>query len=271
MSKNVHRGVLVSPLFLLLAAALFCASCSTTPGPPDETADEIESLLANGTVEDLYTRANAEFDAGRYVTAFNLYQAVIDRDSSHLGALVNVGLCARLLGDVDGAIEWYDRALAIAPDDPTALQNRITAALLLGRITESIPFAQRLTRSRSNDAAAWRQLGQLHMETRQFEDAIPVLDKAAALDESDAQAQFQLGLALAATDQYAAATRHFARALVLAPNLRDIYAPYVQVLMLLGNYQAAWDVVAQGQTRGAVFDPDLILELQRRSGQVGPR
>lgn len=257
----------------MLVLGIVCSSCLTTPPPtPEEKHNqEIEALLDSGTAGELYDRANSAFDSQEYLTAFQLYQAVLDRDPQHLGALVNSGVCARRLGDVDGAIAWYDRALEVDPNDTTALQNRVVAGLLLSRFQDSLPLAKRLAELSPEDNAAWQQLGALHLQLRQFEDAAAALENAVELDSNNPTHHYQLGLAYAATDDYAAASESFNRALHLNPNLREVYAPHVQVLMLTGRYEDAWSWVAEGQTRGAMFDPDLILELQRLSGQVGPR
>jgi Tfp pilus assembly protein PilF len=91
------------------------------------------------------------------------------------------------------------------------------------------------------------------------------------LDNANPQYQYELGLAQAASDDYAAAAESISKALQLEPNLREAYPPLVQVLLFAKRYDEAWSFVAEGQTRGAIFDPNLILELQNASGQIGPK
>lgn len=258
---------------MLLVATLFCVSCATTPdSTPDEiSAQEFETLLATGSVDELYGRANAYFDSHDYVSAFRAYQAVLDRDARHLGALVNSGVCARRLGDAQGAIAWYDRALEVEPNDVTALQNRILAAVPLGQIRESLPFATHLAHLAPGDPDHWRQLGGLQMQLAQFSDAVISFEKLVSLDVDNPINSYHLGLAYAQNREFEAASDSFTRAVNLNPDLREAYSPQVQMFTLLGRYDDAWAWVSEGQTRGAMFDPDLILELQRLSGQVGPR
>lgn len=269
MTCLVYRGSFLVRLFSLVTVVLFTASCSTTPH--ESAATEEDAFLATAGVNEVYERANAIFDEGNYPKAFDYYQAVLDREPAHLGAMVNSGLCARRLGDVNGALAWYDRALAIDPDDITALQNRILAGLLLGHVAESIPFAAHLTTVAAHDPAAWQQLGAIHLQLGHFREAAAALDRAVSLDPANPEYLYQLGLASAATEDLSAANENFTKALQIEPNLREAYPPQVHVLTLLGRYDEAWSYLSEGQTRGAVFDPDLILELQRLSGQVGPR
>lgn len=251
----------------LLSLALLCAACATTSAPDPATGEELE---AAGSVEELYDRANAAFDSGDYVAAFDLYQAVLEREPRHTGSLVNSGVCARRLGDLDGALAWYDRALAVEPDDTVALQNRVLAGVLLGRFQESLPFAVRLAERNPGDPAVWDQLGGIYMRLGRFAEAAQAFDRALRGDNRNAQYHYQLGLARAALDDYAQAGESFTRALALNPNLREAYAPLVHVLTLAERYDEAWSWIAEGQVRGARFDPELVLELQRESGQVGP-
>lgn len=250
--------------------AVVCVGCASAPKPPDESSPT-EPLLQSSDTTAIYQTANDRFDAGAYVDALQLYARIVELQPDHVGALVNAGLCRRRLGDIDGAIRWYDKALAIAPDDTTALQNRLLAGLLLGRNAESLQFAERLASLEPDVADHWVQLGDLYLKTEDHAAAASAYQRAIRVGPEDGTTHYKAGLAAAGLDRFNEAVRSFRRALELNADNRAAYASLAHTYLLLGEYDSAWDTVSEGQQRGTMFDPGFLLELQEQSGHVGPK
>jgi tetratricopeptide (TPR) repeat protein len=92
-SKKIVLAALVLPALML---ATGCAKKATQPPPaPDGTA---------------------LFEAGKYEEAREYYEGVLMSDSTDVDAVVYLGRIALRQDDYDGAIEWMEKALAMAPD-----------------------------------------------------------------------------------------------------------------------------------------------------------
>jgi len=96
-------------------ATLDPAPAAGTPGtrsvPPAMLAGMLEA-------------ARASLLAGRYDEAIAAYKAVLARDPRNVDALTHLGLILAIGGHADGALETFDRALALQPDYPPALLYR---------------------------------------------------------------------------------------------------------------------------------------------------
>jgi tetratricopeptide (TPR) repeat protein len=106
----------------------------------------------------------------------------------------------KALNDLDRhheAVESFDRALELAPDSASALSSRCTPLRALGRLEEALACCERalqISASTPSDAGAWSVHGALLAELHRHAEAIPSLERAAALAPSDAQTQFNRGL-----------------------------------------------------------------------------
>jgi Tfp pilus assembly protein PilF len=103
----------------LLAVVLLAAACAPAPvRPPDVLSAEEHNSL--GVV---YHRQ------GSYEAAAREFRQALARDPTLVRALVNLGDTQVALGTLDAAIETYERARAMRPED-AALANNLAWALL---------------------------------------------------------------------------------------------------------------------------------------------
>lgn len=70
-------------------------------------------------------RANILMVTGNVADAQLSCQRALAIERTSVKARTQLGQCYALQGDADTAVSWFDRALAIKPDDETALANRI--------------------------------------------------------------------------------------------------------------------------------------------------
>ena len=93
-------------------------------GAPDERADrELLAFLL--------------FKTGRYRDAHEVFSELA-RDAGRADLEINDGVTLTLLGDHDGALDAYGRALALEPDNSLALLYRGNALLRLGRDGDAV-------------------------------------------------------------------------------------------------------------------------------------
>jgi tetratricopeptide (TPR) repeat protein len=72
-----------------------------------------------------------------YGTARDKFMKAVELDRSMPDAWNYLGYCSRQIGDYDGALLAYDRALALKPGYPEAIEYRGHAYLGLGRLSEA--------------------------------------------------------------------------------------------------------------------------------------
>jgi Tfp pilus assembly protein PilF len=103
----------------LLAIALLAAACAPAPLRPTDalTAEEHNSLGV------------AYHRQGAYEAAAREFRQALAGDPGLVRARVNLGDTQVALGEIDAAIETYEAARALSPEDP-ALANNLAWALL---------------------------------------------------------------------------------------------------------------------------------------------
>jgi tetratricopeptide (TPR) repeat protein len=85
------------------------------------------------------------------------------------------------LGDYVTAAGYYEKALALAPNDDKVLNGVATLLQTLGRYDEAIAIYRKLTERDPINATPFNNLGVVYINTRDFEAATAAFDKALAL------------------------------------------------------------------------------------------
>ena len=94
------KSTMLALLVLVSLLAVGCAKKATLPAETAEPVDEGRML----------------FEEGKYEEAQAYYQGVLQNDSTDVDAIVYMGRIALRQDDYDGAIQWMEKALALAPD-----------------------------------------------------------------------------------------------------------------------------------------------------------
>ncbi len=92
------------------------------PGPSGEAGGA--KALPPGMLEGMLKAAHQALDAGQYQQAISAYKAILKRESRNVDAITHLGIILAVAGHADGALEAFDRALAIQPDYPHALWDK---------------------------------------------------------------------------------------------------------------------------------------------------
>jgi tetratricopeptide (TPR) repeat protein len=97
------------------------------PGP-DASAPGAEAgggkPIPPGMLEGMLKAAHQALDAGEYQQAIAAYKAILKRQPTNVEAITHLGIILAIAGHADGAIEAFDRALAIQPDYAHALWDK---------------------------------------------------------------------------------------------------------------------------------------------------
>ena len=128
-------------------------------------------------------------------------------------------------GKYQAALQKFDEAVAADPADTFARYYRGITQARLGNNAAAIDDLKAALATKPGLQQGWLELGDALVQTGQYGDAIPWLDKAQGVPALDADASFSLGLAQLRTGDLAGAKANFARAGTRDPKL-DVPSKY---------------------------------------------
>ncbi len=174
-----------------------------------------------------------------------------------------LGTAAAERGDQAGAIAWYEKALAINPNNAAVLLNRGESLRKLGRADEAEASYREAVRLSPDLSDARYDLGMLLATNGRAEAALSVFDEALARNGRDPLAHAGRGYALILLSRLAEARDALARAVSLDPSLASAHYNLACVLARTGRSSEAWTELAAAARldpalpEKAAHDPDL--------------
>jgi len=197
--------------------------------------------------------------AGRLDEAERDYQAILKDDPDCAEAWHLLGVIALQRGDPEAAEALIEKSLALAPEDPRALNNYGVAAERQGRMNDAaIRFAKAAARdpdfadAHANHGTALNALGRI-------DEAKTAFTRALDLEPRHALAHANLGAALKADGNTEAAIRHFRAAAEFDPTLFEPLRNLAVVYKEAGLVEAASPVFA----RALSLKDDAGLRISR--------
>ncbi len=101
------------------------AAAASEPAPPVAEGERSRSgPIPKPMLEGMLQAAHASLDAGRYQEAIAAYKAVLGREPDNVDAITHLGVILAIAGHAEGALEAFDRALALQPGYPHALWDK---------------------------------------------------------------------------------------------------------------------------------------------------
>ena len=146
-----------------------------------------------------------------------LWRTTIDKNPSCWMAYNNLGVLQFQKGDLDDAIEEYERSLRLNPDYPEAHYNLGGALLQKGQIDEAMEHSRKALQLQPNDSDAHVVLGNVLMAKRDIDGAINEYARALALRPEDSNAHYNLATALGEKGEFEQAAREYERAREFEP------------------------------------------------------
>jgi len=138
-------------------------------------------------------------DARRPAEALTRCEHLLSRHPDEAQLQFSAGVVCEALGDFSGALDRYDRALAIDPRFLHALQNRGIALTRLGRIEEAIESNRQFVSLFTGKVDAHYNLAESCLAARRYDEAILAAESALKVDPGHALSRLDRGLALAAS------------------------------------------------------------------------
>jgi tetratricopeptide (TPR) repeat protein len=202
--------------------------------------------------------------ANHEVDAIELYDAALAIQPDDHKALNNKGVALVNLGRYEEAIAAYDAALAIQPDDHKALYNKGSALGKLGRYEEAIAAFDAALAIKPDYHAALYNKGIALDELGRYEEAIAAYDAALAIQPDDHDALYNKGIALRNLGRYEEAIAAYDAALAIQPDDHEALNNKGVALRNLGRYEeaiAAFDaaLAIQPDDHKALYNKGIAL------------
>jgi len=207
---------------------------STAAGvsPADRQAQEPGSDAER--VATLYARARAHSDAGEDTAAVMAYRQLLKLDPKHVRARNNLALLLERQGNVQGALEELEQAIAAEPDNVSLLLNRAAVLSAHLRFEQAESDLRRALRF-GESAEILTSLGMVVSKGGRAKEALDPLRRAVELDPSNAAAHYYLAEVYNRLDQLPAALVAYEQAATLQPSNWRAYKGVGNILDRMGR------------------------------------
>ncbi len=204
--------------------------------------DRMSALSPEPSVSlaELFARANALREQGRWDEAVAAFRAVLARAPAQAEALLNLGLVLEKLGQFEEAEATYRSALAAQPERPEAYFNLSNVLLRRGRPAESVAALERALALRPDFPEALVNLGNFLRVSQQLDASEAAYARALALRPDYAEAWVNLGNVFRARNDMPRAFAAYERALALHPTLAQAHLNQGLAYLVTGELLRGW-------------------------------
>ncbi|MEE8444052.1 MAG: sulfotransferase, partial [Alphaproteobacteria bacterium] len=160
-------------------------------------------------------------------------------------------------GDLAGALEAFEEALRLDPDNVDARYWRADSLWTLGRVDEAIEDLRAVLQKAPNHPRAGSNLGAALQNKGDVPGALDALEKTLAIHPDSPEALFNYGAALRDADAFERAAQAVDRSLQLQGDNLEGHLLLVSILIALAQLKEAKTVIAEGLKRWK-DDPVLL-------------
>jgi Tfp pilus assembly protein PilF len=203
------------------------------------------------TVPIAYTNLGSVYQKmGQLDKAMENYDKAITLDPNDYLAYNNRGAIFAKVGQFDKAIESYNKAVISNPGDYKAYFNRGLSYDKMGRITDAIEDFQRAMRLNMLDprVIAWAHsnLGILYGKAGMDDRSIAAFNNSISIEPNNPVTFYNRGFALAFSGQYKRAIEDFSTSIILDQNYASAYFHRGDAYLRTGNKELALSDFQQG-------------------------
>ncbi len=167
------------------------------------------------------------------------WQKALAMEPDDVSALSNYGSALSVAGRTEDAMAQFEKAVKLNPDNYRTLSNYGAALARAGRFDDAAKRLERAHEINPDDAATWNVLGAVLLRLGNLERAETLLRKAVEANPADSNAQNNLGGVLAKAGRFAEAVPHFEKALAAEPDSIQTHDNLGRALRELGKTDLA--------------------------------
>jgi tetratricopeptide (TPR) repeat protein len=140
------------------------------------------------------------------------------QSSPQMQVLLRDGQAALDRGDVERAVQDFEQARQLAPQNLQANRGLLLSYLQAGRLNEAAQLGREAVAHWPDDAQLQHWMGLVYFKSRQDSAALEALRRSEQLDGTKSEIHFDLALVLLDQNQYAQAADELERAIKLKPD-----------------------------------------------------
>jgi tetratricopeptide (TPR) repeat protein len=224
--------------------------------------------------------------AGRAAEAEVIYRRILSREPRHADALHLMGVLAGQNGRPEEAIQWIERAIAVAPRVPLYYDSLAESYRRMGKLQDAARFLAKAVELAPNSAEAANKLGNIQKNLGNTDEAIASFRRAIQFNPEWAEPHTHLGEIFRMRGQVDEATAMFSQVVKLQPNSAEAHnnlgvclaetgkrndgiAAYEQAIRLKPDYVDAWENL--GRALGAAGRVDESIKALERASGLDPQ
>lgn len=145
------------------------------------------------------------YNTKNYDKAIEMLSEVVSNEDPtsdiYAQAVFSLAICYDVQGQSEKAIETYQSALDVAPDDKALLFNMGRLLAQQQNYEQAIEYFRKVLDQAPDDVETLISIGYSYNQLEKFQEAIPHLEKAVELDPNNANAWTNLGISYIRTEQ----------------------------------------------------------------------
>jgi tetratricopeptide (TPR) repeat protein len=200
---------------------------------------KVKASPTSARIADSLTQAASQYQAGHFVRARTLYDAILKSEPRNFDALFWLGVIAAQSKDLARAVEWLDKAIEIKPGNAAVHSNRGAVLAELRQWEAALASYDQAVALKPDYAVAYSNRGNVLLRLKRAAAALASFDRAIALKPDFAEAYCNRGNALKELNQYDAALASCDRAIAIRPDLAEAYCNRGIVQRELGQLDQA--------------------------------
>lgn len=161
--------------------------------------------------------------SGQFDRAEKISKQIIEQDSTNIEAWKNLGTALYKQEKLDEALDCYQQALTLEPNDPTLYYQLGLVWQKQGKVEEAIAYYQQFLTFNPNQATAYYNLGYAFQTRGKLEEAIDCYQQAVTLEPNFVLAHQNLGAILHEKGETQKAIACYKRLLEIAPDYAEAY------------------------------------------------
>ena len=162
-------------------------------------------------------------ERGEYQQAIDCYNKAIELDPEDADTYNNKGIALKSLGEYQQAIDCYDKAIKLKPDDLKAYYNKGDALRELGDHQQAIDCYDKAIELTPDYADAYNNKGIALHNLGEYQQAIDCYDRALELRPDDANVYNNKGYTLYKLSKYEQSIDWYNKAIELDPNVANTH------------------------------------------------
>jgi predicted O-linked N-acetylglucosamine transferase (SPINDLY family) len=193
----------------------------------------------NPQVEIMLQQAIQSFQNNNFERSDSILTGILKRDAKCLPALHILGLIRASQGKFNEAVEFFQKALKLNPQDKSIRLNLAKAFSDQGMDKEALPHFKMSTEVMPGNANAWIGLGKTLANLNKEHDAVDCYDKALSIDNRLVGGWSNKAFALFKLEKYQDSLNCYDEVIALEPNNPIAWSEKGAVLHALQRYEEA--------------------------------